>query len=1035
MTSAPQAQSAKTIENDLLLLAAMFEGVFSIDWLQGISGAKASEIFMTIETGIEAGLIVRKPGGMVSFTDINRRNAYRSMLLEDRRKQLHPAIARIILKEAEVNADVIQNAAYHLLQMGNDLQGCRWLVKAGDRYSILYQYKDALVCYKKVLVDLLHEDNSEAVATFVDAVIGYSRISDAEADLAEVIHALKAALKKITKAGEPAQKARLEMHLAKNEWLLSNFSSALKHFSNAQAIATTCADPRLRRSMVSSSLFFLFVQGRMNDVVQYYEEFLPEVEKFPRHRWPALSASVVGLSYAVTGQITQGMGMLDAINAQTLADGDDYVACFTEYSIGMVLLMLRHWDDAIPYFKKAIARGEKAPNHTVVAGGLIHLSAIYAGQGRRKEASDIYHRFLELNRTVKMDRSVTTCFMELGFMIEEGSLPPLPELSLATEIERALKSKSIMVKGAAHRYRAMLKKSLGESTAEIVEELNESLKWLVEAGSRTEAALSRFELARIHLQQGDEIQAREEMKTATESLDALALDIIPEDLKVLVDDFRGKEKLLDEIMKLSQDLVSIRDPRELVKKIITTAIKVTGAERGAIFIPNPDNAVFPPVLQAAKNLQEDDVKNGSFASSMEIIRNTVVTGEGCIHRIEAGKEPRLPARDIIRSCICIPMKLRADVVGVLYFDNRLLSNTFQESDLDILGYFASLVAIAMDNAKAYEKIQSLNEKLSEEKQYYREQHLECIHFEEFVGKSRSIMGVLSNVQDVAETVSNVLILGETGVGKELVARSIHRLSHRSSMPFIRVNCSAFPEGLIASELFGYEKGAFTGANERRSGRFELADQGTIFLDEIGDITLDVQVRLLRVLQSKEFERLGGKETIHSDFRLIAATNRDLREAVNNGSFREDLYYRLNVFPITVPPLRERRDDIPLLVQYFLEIYANKMGKPNLRISNADMDRMIAYEWPGNVRELENLIERGTILSSGERFLMPELKKNTIASDLGWEAITLNENERNHIQRALQMTSGKIRGKNGAAELLDIHPNTLYGRMRKLGIRG
>jgi transcriptional regulator with GAF, ATPase, and Fis domain len=1034
MTGAPQAQGAKTIENDLLLLAAMFEGVFSVDWLQGLSGAKASEIFMALETGIEAGLIVRKPGGMVSFTDIDRRNAYRSMLHEDRRIQLHPAIARIILKEAEVNADVIQNAAYHLLQMGNDLQGCRWLVKAGDRYSILYQYKDALVCYKKVLVDLLHQDNSEAVATFVDAVIGYSRISDAEADLTEVIRALKAALKKITKAGEPAQKARLEMHLAKNEWLLSNFGSALKHFSNAQAIAATCADPRLRRSMASSSLFFLFVQGRMNDVVQYYEEFLPEVEKFPRHRWPALSASVVGLSYAVTGQITQGMGMLDAITAQTLADGDDYVACFTEYSIGIVLLMLSRNDDAIPYLKKAIARGEKAPNHTVVAGGLIHLSAIYARQGRIKEASDMYRRFLELNRTVKMDRSVTTCFMELGCMIEEGRLPPLPELSLMTEIERALKSKNIMVKGAAYRYRAMLKKSLGESAA-VIDDLKTSLTLQVESGSRTEAALSRFELARIHLQQGDDIQAREEMKTATESLDALALDIIPEDLKVLVDDFRGKEKLLDEIMKLSQDLVSIRDPRELVKKIITTAIKVTGAERGAIFSPNPDNAAFPPVLQAAKNLQEEDIKSGCFATSLNIIRNTVVTGEGSIHRVEAGHEPGLPAREIIRSCICIPMKLRADVVGVLYFDNRLLSNTFKESDLDILDYFASLAAIAMDNAKAYEKIQALNEKLSEEKQYYREQHLECIHFEEFVGKSRSIMGVLSNVQDVAETVSNVLILGETGVGKELVARSIHRLSHRSSMPFIRVNCSAFPEGLIASELFGYEKGAFTGATERRIGRFELADQGTIFLDEIGDITPDVQVRLLRVLQSKEFERLGGKETIHSDFRLIAATNRDLKEAVRNGKFREDLYYRLNVFPITVPPLRERRDDIPLLVQYFLEIYANKMGKPNLRISNADMDRMIAYDWPGNVRELENLVERGTILSSGERFIMPELKKSIVSLDSGWVAITLNENERNHIQRALQMTGGKIRGKNGAAELLDIHPNTLYGRMRKLGIRG
>jgi transcriptional regulator with GAF, ATPase, and Fis domain len=727
------------------------------------------------------------------------------------------------------------------------------------------------------------------------------------------------------------------------------------------------------------------------------------------------------------------MGMLDAIDGHTRSKGNDYVASFTSYTIGILMNMLGRTEEAIRYFNEAVEMGEKAPNYTPLAASLAYLAAIFSHQGQQQTAEEHYSRFLELNQKVKIDRSVIPCLMELGWLVEHGKLPPLPDLSFKTEIERSLKSQNLSMKGVAYRYQALLKKYLGEPLKAVIKDLETSLKVLHEAGNYIEAAATRFEIVRVHLRMGAEAKARDQLRAATEPLDVLAMDLIPKDLSTLLDDFREDRKLLDEIMKLSQDLVTIREPRELVRKIISTAFQITGAERGAIFIPHPDHPALPLVLQAAKNLPEEDTKDHIFKPSLEFIQATAETGKGCIRRIEVSQKILTPAKDVIRSCICIPMKLRGDVVGVLYFDNRLLSSTFRESDLDVLGYFAALAAIALDNAKAYEKIQSLNEKLSEEKQYYREQHHECIHFEEFVGKSRAVMQVLSNVQDVAETISNVLILGETGVGKELVARSIHRLSLRKSMPFIRVNCSAFPESLIASELFGYEKGAFTGATERRLGRFELADKGTLFLDEIGDIPLEVQVRILRVLQSKEFERLGGNETIRSDFRLIAATNQNLQQAVKNGKFREDLYYRLNVFPIVVPPLRERRDDIPLLVQYFLEIYGNKMGKANLRVSKADMDRLIAYDWPGNVRELENLIERGTILSSGERFLMPELKRSPGTSDTVREAITLQENERNHIQWAIRMTGGKIRGRGGAAELLDIHPNTLYGRMRKLKI--
>jgi transcriptional regulator with GAF, ATPase, and Fis domain len=289
------------------------------------------------------------------------------------------------------------------------------------------------------------------------------------------------------------------------------------------------------------------------------------------------------------------------------------------------------------------------------------------------------------------------------------------------------------------------------------------------------------------------------------------------------------------------------------------------------------------------------------------------------------------------------------------------------------------------------------------------------------------------VDQVAKTDANVLILGETGVGKELIARAIHQRSARSEKSFIKVHCSALPESLISSELFGHEKGAFTGAIRRRIGRFELSDGGSLFLDEIGDLPQEVQVRLLRVLQSKEFERVGGSETIRSDFRLITATNHDLEEDVKTNRFRADLYYRLNVFPIHVPPLRDRKEDIPVLTRYFIKKYATKMGKIFERIPEAEMDKLVQYHWPGNVRELENIIERGIIISSGPHFFVPELAFSYPHAASPEMNITLKGNESRHILWALKKTRWKVRGPGGAAEILNVHPSTLASRMRKLGI--
>jgi formate hydrogenlyase transcriptional activator len=346
--------------------------------------------------------------------------------------------------------------------------------------------------------------------------------------------------------------------------------------------------------------------------------------------------------------------------------------------------------------------------------------------------------------------------------------------------------------------------------------------------------------------------------------------------------------------------------------------------------------------------------------------------------------------------------------------------------------------------------------LSLQNDYLREEIKASHNFGEIVGHSRALAEVVDKGRLVAATDSSVLILGETGVGKELIARAIHSSSPRKGHPLIKLNCAAVPTGLIESELFGHEKGAFTGAAEKRIGRFELANGGTLFLDEIGEVPAEMQVKLLRVLQEREFERLGGRETIRVDVRLITATNRDLRRAVAEGAFREDLYYRLSVFPLRVPPLRERPEDIPLLVHYFVNRHAARIGRRISRVPKTVMDRLVACRWPGNVRELENVIERAVVLSPGadlevpgEALLAsveranendqrhqaePQQERSSSAHSTADDSLTLEEIQRRHIVEVLMRTDWKIAGADGAARLLEVNPSTLRSRIKKLGIR-
>ena len=384
-------------------------------------------------------------------------------------------------------------------------------------------------------------------------------------------------------------------------------------------------------------------------------------------------------------------------------------------------------------------------------------------------------------------------------------------------------------------------------------------------------------------------------------------------------------------------------------------------------------------------------------------------------------------------CGCVvPLICRGRGLGTINALSRR-EKAFPPEAVDLLTQVGAQVAIALDNALAYRRIAELNAKLSEEKLYLEDEIRS--QFEEIVGRSPALNALLKQVETVAPLDSTVLITGETGTGKEVIARAIHNRSARRDRTFVKVNCAAIPNGLLESELFGHEKGAFTGAIAPRAGRFELADHGTLFLDEVGEIPLELQPKLLRVLQEREFERLGSSRTRRADVRVVAATNRDLWEMVQNKEFRADLYYRLNVFPVHVPALRERREDIPLLVRYFAQVYSQRMGRAILTIPSEALERLERYAWPGNVRELQNLIERSVILSPGSVLRVPleELRASADLS-LGGPGQTLEAADRKHILEALEATDWVLAGPKGAAARLGLKRSTLQFRMAKLGIK-
>jgi formate hydrogenlyase transcriptional activator len=1019
----------------LLALASLFKEEFSIDWLAELTDQRPSQILDVMEQRLKLGWLAQKRQGIYYFTNRDQKNALSNSFSSQEKEHWHRRLANFFFNMVQDDQNKVLEIAVHLPYLPEGLEKAQILLKLGDLKLKEYNTDEALQYYKKVLDKLFSIHTDEVDELFIETAIKYSRLTMARHDTQQVMTLLQEAMDRAIKKNKQEDLTLLKMHQAKNEWLSGRAKEAFLLFEESWAQARTIDNPALFRAASAFRIFFFYWQGRFKEAVSCYEQSVSEVERLPLSGFSVMATILAGYCYCTSGQITQGLGMLDAIRSQYRYKGDVYLSLYAEQAIANIFMVIGRLDESIELFEKILEEAKREHVDWVSYLSRFSLAWGYLLKGNIQKSQELVQAGFDQSREVRINVTHSPILLYFCWAIETGQMPKFNNLDLELEIQRQLESGNLYCQGVAYRYQALFKERQGTSPKIVIQLLEQSLKYLEESGNQLEMGRTLVELSRRHRDQSQEKKASSTARKAFEILSSYDKGFYPEELNSLIRyDRPRRENLLEEILKLSQETATIRDGRELVQHIISTVNRITGAERGAIFLLRKEGE--GPIrldLKASRNLTLEEIGSKIFRTSMKMIEDVARTGLGQI-RNESSRTPLSYSAGAIRSCVCVPLIIHDKVNGVLYHDNRLLYNAFGDSDLEFLSYFAAQAAIALDNSQAYLEIQQESEKLREEKQYYEEEHQKILHFDDFIGQSQAIGQVFYQVNQVAPTETTVVITGETGVGKDLVASRIHRLSRRADKPFIRVQCSTLPETLIPSELFGHEKGAFTGAIGRRIGRFELADGGTLFLDEIGDLSLDVQVRLLRVLQTKEFERVGGAKTIHSDFRLIAATNRDLETMVQNGQFRSDLYYRVNIFPIKVPPLRERKEDIPLLARYFLKLHGAKMNKKFKVLSETIIDRLCQYNWPGNVRELENVIERGAIRSMEPDFQLPDLEIVPCKDEQETEVPTLKEGERRHIQRALQRTGWRVRGKGGAAELLDVQPSTLEFRMKKLGIK-
>lgn len=1024
-------------EKEVLYNLVAFPDFFSVDWFSGNINFLPSKLFTVVMSLDKKSLIsiMESRAGFYEWTSKFPRDEFIQTIPSHEMSFYYRKAVEIFRNNLPKTEETMVRIAHQCLLAGIEPSDLDTIFRAAlieeknHKISAAIKLYNAILEYAETVISVEPAKPShDLLYIFIKAIERRALLSVFDPDIKKLNRLLCEALDAALYLDDRRAQASLQLLIGQNNWMFFQYERAIHHFDQGWKIIQGINDPNLyKRGLQLQGLSF-WLKGRTLEAVRAYEESLGEMESFANDDFSNITALHLALSYTQIGMPQRGLGISETIFKRAQKHENWPLVANALITMGKILLEIRQLNISQTYFGRALelSRNENLPMQEAMAG--FGLSNIECLQGNYETAAEHYKVVWKIRKSSWYHILNLYHLFDTGYMLHAQNAFS-PEMNPVFNFLNQLKVEQLnpFLHGLIKRLDLMFLRP-NMPAKEKIQQLIETEKSVRQSGETFELAKLRIDIATLSLQINDWQSAEYYGKKAWEFLKPIAKDVFPANLKYLISDenITDGNQLFDLIVEMGEALANHTNIEQLLTNIISSISRLMGTERTALFIKDKESPEIK--LVASRNLMKEQITDHGFKKNMDKIQEAANSVDGKIIKYEIADS----GPGGIRYVVITPLMLNKQVAGVLYQDSRFYSFDANADKFKLLYALGTQIAVSIDRANAYDQIAHLNKRLIEENRYYKEEKDEFRPFGEIIGTSDQILQVQRLIKKVAPTTSTVLINGETGVGKELIARAIHRESERHDGPFIRVNCAALPDTLIDSELFGHEKGAFTGAIKTKAGRFELANEGTIFLDEVSELPLSTQSRLLRVLQEKEFQRVGGMVTIHSDFRLITASNKDLENEVAQGKFRADLYYRLNVFPLHVPSLRERKEDIPLLATHFLSLFCSQLNKGYEGIPESEMKKLLTYHWPGNIRELSNMVERAVILG-GPYIRFVELEGKPVTMPEYEEFMDIKDFDKIQIMQALEKTRGKIGGKDGAASLLGLKRTTLIHRMKRLGI--
>ena len=834
--------------------------------------------------------------------------------------------------------------------------------------------------------------------------------------------------------GDQRSHAMINLHLGRLYYFSNRRDEAIIALSMGfEEIHELGDDDILGQSAVFLGLLY-FIKGLHKQAIKHFEK---AEQAFEIAKWGVLTHPTApflsGLCAVYLGQFHQAIGNLDYQLRLARDRSETALASTISATLGTVLILLRKKKQGLTYLEQAFEEAAGCGNALGVRLARGGITLYHFLEGRMEEAARISGITTAESIQAGIIRQYASPWvLEMGHEFHRLGLQKLLKVNIPDEMERVINGVNVHLRGVALRLKAQGKFLASEQIDSIKHDLDQSMCCLEQSGDPVQLSKTILEKARIELRGGNREEARQLARKARHLLGGYTEEFFPDEFRHLFEkqespldpDYRRKE-YLQSYLEMIESLYPIETRQEILARVLSQTNRLFGAERSALFWFPSGKYTSAPELRATCNLPAADISNESFKTSLAMVRKTLQTKQPQMGR--SSKGDRQKGYPEVFSMLCLPVEVGGAVHGVMYFDNSYLTDAFGFLDPEIMRDIGRHTNLVVERRFRHLRIEEERNILVSMKSDDDERDRR-----EIIAKSKEMIRLLRLADQIAGTDSTILITGETGTGKELLANRIHKRSQRAEKPFIVVDSTTIPENLLESELFGHERGAFTGADQRKLGRIEMAHEGTLFLDEVGELSLSAQMKLLRALQEKEFHRVGGTRTIRSNFRLIAATNRELEKEIAEGRFREDLYYRLNVIPIQLPPLRERPEDITLLANNFIERYAKKYNRHDLKLTGKQETMLRSYKWPGNVRELQNIIERAVLLSTDNQleFSLPGVIQRPL--DHPFEDLpTLGDLQRRYIEFVIKKAGGQIGGAGGAAEILGMSRSSVYSRMRQL----